>query len=165
MNFKSRNACRRCSASRPTSAPNTNNPQNFSKPGDWKCQSCGDLNFAARIACRKCGVAKVQPMEVDRPPVVVKPGDWKCGSCPEMNFGSRVVCRSCGVARPTTASASTPTNKTDECVICMENRIDSVFSSCGHSAVCMPCGALITQCPMCRKDFSREHLIKMFNAH
>lgn len=30
------------------------------KPGDWYCESCGDLQFARNVVCRKCGAAKPQ---------------------------------------------------------------------------------------------------------
>ena len=168
VNFKSRGACRRCSKPRstvPQSNPtvNASTPQIVPKPGDWTCPTCKDINFAARTACRKCGQAKVEPMDTEtRAPVTTKPGDWKCSSCPEMNFGSRTVCRMCGVARP---SPENKTDKRDECVICMENPIDSVISSCGHSAVCLPCGRQLSQCPMCRVPFHQQNLIKVFKAH
>jgi hypothetical protein len=101
-------------------------------------------------------------MEVDAPPSTMaqKPGDWKCSSCPEMNFGSRIVCRACGATRSTTEK-----NKQSECVICMENPIDSVITSCGHSAVCLACGVSITQCPICRGVFNPQQIIKLYNVH
>lgn len=36
-------SCRKCSS------PNNSNKQ---LPGDWKCGSCGDINFASRAVCR-----------------------------------------------------------------------------------------------------------------
>lgn len=112
-------------------------------------------------------------MEVDTPPrppaaaaaaaaaqAQIKPGDWKCSSCPETNFGSRIVCRSCGANRP-----SAEANNKSECVICMDKAIDSVITTCGHSAVCLPCGNTITQCPICRNPFTQEQIIKLFNVH
>lgn len=122
------------------------------------------MNFAARIACHKCGRPKAEPMDTSAPPpVITKPGDWKCPSCPEMNFGSRTVCRSCGSGRPT--SEVNATNKQSECVICMEKSIDSVITSCGHSAVCLQCGSRITQCPICRGPFNQQQIIKLYNVH
>ncbi len=101
-------------------------------------------------------------MDIDVPPAVTsRPGDWKCSSCPETNFGSRVVCRSCGTARPSTENN---TNKS-ECVICMEKPIDSVITTCGHSAVCLQCGTRLTQCPICRNPFNQEQIIKLYNVH
>ena len=141
----------------------TTTPQVAQRQGDWTCSSCKNINFAARNACHKCGRSRQEPMDVDPPPSSVsrKPGDWKCSSCPEMNFGSRVVCRSCGTARPTTDEKNTKS----ECVICMEKPIDSVITLCGHSAVCLDCGASITQCPMCRVAFNQQQIIKLYNVH
>ncbi|CAF1138900.1 unnamed protein product [Adineta ricciae] len=209
FNFKSRNACRRCSTSRGSTSTPRPTPQIQPREGDWTCRFCLNINFAARIACNKCGrtkqdtansnaggqVAIVQksgdwtcqfckvtnfssraecyqcrrgkpePMNVDsppHPPPAAKPGDWKCPSCPETNFGSRTVCRSCGAARP---SSEAKDNGTSECVICMEKSIDSVITTCGHSAVCLQCGAQVTQCPICRNPFTQQQLIKLYNVY
>ena len=134
------------------------------KPGDWICQSCNNNNFASRTACRQCGRPNRIIIEPNPPaPAAVKPGDWKCSSCPEVNFGSRVVCRLCGAARPSTGNQ--PAQASKECVICMDHPIDSVITTCGHSAVCISCGVSITQCPICRNPFTQQQLIKVFNVH
>jgi hypothetical protein len=167
INFKSRTTCRRCSTPRVQPAANQPSPgvaapQAVPRPGDWTCPFCSNLNFAARIACNKCARPKEENKAANTAaPAILKPGDWKCSSCPEMNFGSRIVCRSCGAARPSTESSSTK----GECVICMENPIDSVITSCGHSAVCLSCGAHITQCPICRNPFTQQQLIKFYLVH
>lgn len=164
LNFASRAACFKCGAAKSA------NPQATPKPGDWICRSCQNLNFASRTVCHRCGVAaNVNPTATNHPPpapavVTAKPGDWKCSSCPEMNFGSRLVCRSCGAGRPGPPS-QTPTENKSECVICMENPINSVIASCGHSALCLECGSRVTQCPICRTGFNQQQLIKVFNVH
>ena len=169
INFKSRTACRRCSTPRnqtaqsnPTAAAGT--PQLVPRPGDWTCQFCNNINFASRTACRQCNRQKPEPMITNAPlggrP---KPGDWKCPSCPETNFGSRIVCRSCGASRP--SAENNNNNDKKECVICMEKPIDSVITTCGHSALCLQCGTLITQCPICRNPFNQQQIIKLYNVH
>ena len=175
MNFASRDACFKCRRAKPESPGSNNPPSAIPRPADWICQSCANNNFAARIACHKCGRPKVVPTEVNRPPqavsmevnrppqVVVKPGDWKCSSCPETNFGSRVVCRSCGAARPSTDNKSS--GNQGDCVICMDKQIDSVITTCGHSAVCLQCGNSITLCPICRNPFNQQQLIKLYNVY
>jgi hypothetical protein len=162
LNFAARTACHKCGRQKQTLAASNTPPSVTPKSGDWTCQFCNMTNFASRVACRQCNRQQPQPMIIDTPPAATsKPGDWKCPSCPEMNFGSRGVCRSCGAAR---VSAENNNNK-KECVICMENPIDSVITTCGHSAVCLPCGALITQCPICRNDFNQQQIIKFYNVH
>jgi hypothetical protein len=137
----------------------------MSKPGDWMCNSCNNINFAARTACRNCGVPNPVPTRINTPAQISpKPGDWKCSSCPQTNFGSRIVCRACGAGRPS-AENNNNNNNTGECVICMDKPIDSVITSCGHSAVCLQCGSSITQCPMCRNPFNQQQLIKLYNVH
>lgn len=34
------------------------------KPGDWVCDSCGNLNFAYRTVCRKCGKPKLKSRQL-----------------------------------------------------------------------------------------------------
>jgi len=69
--------------------------------GDWNC-SCGELNFASRSQCRKCGIQKnITPLSTNQnpPPITShKPGDWIC-SCGELNFASRSQCRKCKVQK------------------------------------------------------------------
>lgn len=205
MNFRSRNACRRCGtarantpvnnqqlkpgdwtcqscnannfASRPVcfkcqrSKPQSNLATETVKAGDWVCSQCSTNNFASRNACFKCNRAKdaAQSTSASNPvtpannPMTPKPGDWKCASCSEMNFGSRTVCRRCGTARPNEGTSSS--SSSTECVICMDKPIDSVITTCGHSAVCLECGNGINKCPICRNSFTREQIIKLYLVH
>ena len=54
----------------------------------------------------------------------------------------------------TDASATTePVNKkfkSEECKICYDKAIDSVFVPCGHVAACMSCAAGLEVCPICK---------------
>lgn len=62
---------------------------NSSKPDDWKCIGCSEMNVASRDKCYKCSKSKV-----DGPS-----GDYRvCASCNEVNFSSQAVCHKCGSA-------------------------------------------------------------------
>jgi len=67
------------------------------KAGDWNC-SCGELNFASRDACRKCGANKSGVRHV-----VQKVGDWNCVVCGKLNFAHRRCCMSCKYLSPALA--------------------------------------------------------------
>eukprot|EP01130_Rhizamoeba_saxonica_P018714 TRINITY_DN945_c0_g1_i1.p1 TRINITY_DN945_c0_g1~~TRINITY_DN945_c0_g1_i1.p1 ORF type:complete len:159 (+),score=27.53 TRINITY_DN945_c0_g1_i1:420-896(+) len=43
----------------------------------------------------------------------------------------------------------------DECVICMDNVINTVFLECGHMAVCKECARTIDVCCICRENITR----------
>jgi len=73
-----------------STSTNTNIP--MQKPGDWHC-NCGEMNFASRTACRKCGAAKGQPRSTPVPQK--RPGDWNCPRCNELNFARNQSCRNC----------------------------------------------------------------------
>ena len=44
------------------------------------------------------------------------------------------------------------TYKTDECVICLENKTNVLFCNCGHLCVCQKCIEIkrLTKCPVCK---------------
>jgi len=65
-------------------------PENW-RPGDWKCSSCGDHNFASRMVCRRCDTRK----DGDTAKGNWRPGDWKCSYCGDHQFASRMFCRTC----------------------------------------------------------------------
>ena len=46
----------------------------------------------------------------------------------------------------------TKTFKTDECVICLENKNNVLFCNCGHICVCKKCIEIerLTKCPVCK---------------
>jgi hypothetical protein len=52
------------------------------------------------------------------------------------------------------ALSSTTTN---ECVVCMENQIDTVLihGDNGHMCVCNTCARLLKDCPICRKPVEK----------
>lgn len=92
------------------------------RPGDWSCASCGNHNFASRLACNKCGAAKAlasggcavagygpaatsarrraSPYATAVTASsglgsVMRPGDWACPACGNHNYASRAVCNRC----------------------------------------------------------------------
>ena len=46
------------------------------------------------------------------------------------------------------------TYKTDECVICLENKTNVLFCNCGHICVCQKCIEIkrLTKCPVCKAE-------------
>lgn len=75
------------------------------RPGDWRCSSCSDHNFASRMLCRACGASKDGvKQESSALPDNWRPGDWKCSYCGDHQFASRMYCRQCdapkGAAAP-----------------------------------------------------------------
>ncbi len=45
------------------------------------------------------------------------------------------------------------------CVVCLEEAVDMVFTSCGHLCCCMGCGLGLERCPICRV---KSRAIKVF---
>jgi len=43
----------------------------------------------------------------------------------------------------------------NQCVICFDAMITTVFLECGHVACCKKCASLLNQCPICRRYISR----------
>lgn len=86
-----------------------------SRPGDWDCPSCGELCFASRYSCFKCGANKPGPASgpksnQDYPPAqggsgVVKPGDWSCPKCYENCFAWKTSCYKCGYEKASSGYA------------------------------------------------------------
>ena len=46
------------------------------------------------------------------------------------------------------------TYKSDECVICLENKNNVLFCNCGHICVCEKCIEIkrLTKCPVCKTE-------------
>lgn len=132
--------------------------------GDWRCPcgikktdiyfliKVGETNFAARVRCRRCN-KPARASYTYRP----KFGDWRCPSCSELNFGSRVVCRKCNAQRPVAGESG-------KCVVCFEGQSEVVLAPCGHLVLCTKCAETLTDCPMCRKPYNKEQIIKVFKA-
>lgn len=37
-----------------------------------------------------------------------------------------------------------------DCVVCMDNKVDTLFLPCSHASVCSACAARVADCPVCR---------------
>lgn len=48
----------------------------------------------------------------------------------------------------------------NECIICFDNRINCVFTPCGHQICCMECGNHISRCPVCAVDCTPMRVFK-----
>lgn len=87
------------------------------KPGDWHCPNCNDLQFAKNVECRKCGTpnpdlagslaAKEAGVAAGQASLGenMKPGDWYCPGCNDLQFARNVKCRKCGTANPDPAAS------------------------------------------------------------
>eukprot|EP01130_Rhizamoeba_saxonica_P007811 TRINITY_DN3160_c2_g4_i1.p1 TRINITY_DN3160_c2_g4~~TRINITY_DN3160_c2_g4_i1.p1 ORF type:complete len:412 (-),score=49.93 TRINITY_DN3160_c2_g4_i1:452-1687(-) len=251
LNFASRTQCHKCGASKTTLSNSTTSSKtkysitaNIStsfaassiqaKPGDWNCDQCNDLNFASRNQCRKCGANKPYgntseyTTSFTTSSIQAKPGDWNCDQCNDLNFASRNQCRICGAKKPSGSSyskqgsnnnfgypvqTSTPVSNDPviqqkhsnytiganniptfhigntentvgnthsepvghvitsaeeidkpECVICLVEDPVAVITVCGHMCCCMSCIDTVTNCPMCRKEFSPEQVVRVYTV-
>ena len=63
LNFASREKCYTCSAHR-YDGRGSDKPSG-SRGSDWRC-SCGEVNFAFRTACRRCGISERRGRDDDR---------------------------------------------------------------------------------------------------
>lgn len=79
-------------------------PQVTTKPGDWTCK-CGNLVFASKSACFKCGTPKpnstTAPMVQSALPAA-NGGDWNCSNCGYLVFRSKSVCGKCNTPKQQT---------------------------------------------------------------
>jgi len=77
-----------------------------SRPGDWNCAKCGNLNFAFRTECHRNNCQEPRPPgdEGSVPGAArataggygrAQGGDWNCEKCGYMNFARRTECNQC----------------------------------------------------------------------
>ena len=158
----------------------------MSEPGDWKCNSCQEINFKRRDRCRKCDVSKYQKT------TNTKPNDWIC-ECSELNFASRSACRKCGKSKTGVPQQTNgpvyemgdwycsdanckemnfksrtscrkcgkgktiqASNDNDNCIVCMSDAKSQAIKLCGHLCFCDVCGFNITKCPICRINYNPD---------
>jgi len=66
-----------------------------SKPGDWVCPDCANVNFSHRSTCNKCGGSGRGQTRLG-----MKPGDWICPGCGDLVFASKSACKMCSTPKP-----------------------------------------------------------------
>ncbi|CAK0807953.1 unnamed protein product [Prorocentrum cordatum] len=65
-----------------------------SKPGDWICPGCNDLQFARNPVCRQCRTPR--PAGAGGQNTFGEAGDWICSVCGDLQFRRNTECRKCG---------------------------------------------------------------------
>mmetsp|Transcript_4654 Transcript_4654/g.10188 ORF Transcript_4654/g.10188 Transcript_4654/m.10188 type:complete len:538 (-) Transcript_4654:253-1866(-) len=115
------------------------------KPGDWNCGSCGELNFARNMECRRCGAPS--PSMSGGKVYGERPGDWRCPNCGDYQFARNRNCKVCGTPNPDGgAAAEAAEAAAAQAELEMEKREgDWDCPSCGHfnfarNANCRKCG-------------------------
>lgn len=117
------------------------------KPGDWNCKLCGDLQFARNTKCRRCGAEKPSDAELAAAPAVapngrqMRPGDWMCPMCGDHVFAKHEACRKCSTPRPAEVLAALATRSAQ-----VAREGDWNCKMCGdlqfaRNAACRRCGA------------------------
>lgn len=51
----------------------------------------------------------------------------------------------------------------DECLLCSEQKRDTVFKPCGHVVSCEACGSRIKKCLICRETVSSREKVRDIN--
>ncbi|XP_062199022.1 transcription initiation factor TFIID subunit 15-like isoform X2 [Phragmites australis] len=102
----------------------------WQQDGDWMCPntSCGNVNFAFRGVCNRCGAARPSGVggtggggrgrgrgstdargssragaaAVGGPPGLFGPNDWSCPMCGNINWAKRMKCNICNTSKPGT---------------------------------------------------------------
>ncbi len=115
--------------------------------GDWRC--CGQMQFASRHSCRRCGKEKPAAVaaaaakvprngkrarieqvhggggggvleSVSKALITFRKGDWLCDKCKDHQFAKNAFCRQCGQSRP--AREDDDGNDIDDpCAICFSS--------------------------------------------
>ena len=67
-------------------------------PDDWDCWICGNMNFARRMACKKCEYDKDKCLP-KKGAKNARPGDWLCMECQSVNFADKENCFECQADR------------------------------------------------------------------
>jgi len=66
-----------------------------SRPGDWVCPNCGDLQYRKNGTWRMCHAGKPAAGSA-----AWKEGDWSCPGRGDHQFARNAACRKCGTSKP-----------------------------------------------------------------
>ena len=120
VNFAFRGRCHRCGEPRPGGGTAGSGgtagdvppgrkppPPKQVRDGDWPCPnaSCGNVNFAYRGQCNRCGAARPAGAggggvgKNDKPNGIFGPDDWTCSNCFNVNWARRKKCNECGAPK------------------------------------------------------------------
>lgn len=98
-NYKFRQICQKCFTNKYGENVVV---QEGKKPGDWNCPIDGNLNYAWRTHCQKCG--NQGPRGAGNPMMAQtnyrNPNDWTCPNCGFHCYASRTACIKCGCTKP-----------------------------------------------------------------
>ena len=77
----------------------------------------------------------------------------------EKNLSNAVSNNESQQNQPTKIEA--PDISADECLLCSEQKRDTVFKPCGHIVSCEACGSRIKKCLICRETVSSREKVRM----
>lgn len=85
--------------------------------------------------------------------------DIESTSMDEKNLSNAVSNNEVQQNQPTKIEA--PDISADECLLCSEQKRDTVFKPCGHIVSCEACGSRIKKCLICRETVSSREKVRM----
>lgn len=115
MNYARRNSCNKCQSPKEMmgmmemgggfgmQAPGgwTDGPTLETRPGDWKCLECANVNFSRREKCNKCDKPKKEVFDNSfNGGINFELGDWECPRCGNLNKAANAKCNGVSDGEP-----------------------------------------------------------------